>query len=526
MTTGAAQPKTQNTSGFPCDRRRVSGFPTSPTFSVLSDDAMPYNYGPDYVADEPPLDDVPATVDDQLLAMIAVGDKLKAEKEATLEANRNAGQRWKVPALFFTVTNMTNHWGRSKYLERYFSSASGGFVSWEATDDDHANDHVHCVVWFSTRFNFNRKSFAKLLKYFGTKAVNWDWYRPSKGYKDALTGRPFPKKKGGPGAKLWLFEKMNYCSMDEMKKAYFTTDKWAEKLPTVKDLYSWGDADPLYKTCENLYGDFLNAKLETVKLSPKDYIYQKIMALEWTTKQHLLEAMMDEGQPMKVRIMLMTKQSDFLTALDTARDAKLMLADRVALEERLAQRSPWQITLMDLLAKQNDRQIFFVIDNGHTGKGWLQELMLMRGDTLVLDECETMRDIASAWRPDEHKYVLINMAKNEIADGKLNVTLLERLKDGRVFSSKYKSKVKRALEKPKVCVFGNEVPKRSDGRPILSKGRAKFFTVSKSWTEDPDCPLVEMSTQQKRRLSVVITIESAQSMRIDVDGFGAGYNGF
>ena len=136
---------------------------------------------------------------------------------------------------------------------------------------------------------------------------------------------------------------------------------------------------------------------------------------------------------------------------------------------------PWQRDLIEMFNQysENDRVIFWIYDPvGGAGKSYFCDYMSDKDpmNVIVMDN-QMSRDISCAY--GGQKYVLFDFVREEEHDIKYGV--LEKLKNGRIFSAKYESHVK-VFKKPTVCVFANHVPRVK----MLSIDRWKIYKVSKN----------------------------------------------
>lgn len=114
---------------------------------------------------------------------------------------------------------------------------------------------------------------------------------------------------------------------------------------------------------------------------------------------------------------------------------------------------PFQSDLCKILDTQNDRQIHCHYDGGLTGKNTFVDIERMRPDTLVLQNSQTKR-IAYVWNPKKHKRIIFDVAKNGMEY--LNTNVIEKLKNGTLFSGMHHPKMKLSAFKPKILILGNE----------------------------------------------------------------------
>ncbi len=113
---------------------------------------------------------------------------------------------------------------------------------------------------------------------------------------------------------------------------------------------------------------------------------------------------------------------------------------------------PWQSDVLEELFSQPARNILWVWDaNGNKGKSFLANYLIDNHDALLV--AGTERDIACAY--DYERVVVVDISRDKRDEAPYGV--LEGLKDGRLFSSKYASAMKR-FDPPKVICFANFPP--------------------------------------------------------------------
>eukprot|EP00795_Rhopilema_esculentum_P004141 gene4141-20325_t len=99
---------------------------------------------------------------------------------------------------------------------------------------------------------------------------------------------------------------------------------------------------------------------------------------------------------------------------------------------------PWQEEVLRLLRCQGPRRITFVVDEtGNTGKTFLAKYILATKSSLYFTST-TLKDTAYAWNGE--RYIVFDVSREKSA--KINYSTLETIKNGIVFSSKYKSSTK------------------------------------------------------------------------------------
>lgn len=120
---------------------------------------------------------------------------------------------------------------------------------------------------------------------------------------------------------------------------------------------------------------------------------------------------------------------------------------------------PFQSGLTEIANKQNDRNIHCHHDPGNTGKNWWVDIESKRKDTLVLQSAETKR-IAYAWNPKIHKRIIFDIPRGKMQY--VNTSVIEKLKNGTLFSTMHHPKMKKSTFKPSIVILGNEqIPRDS-----------------------------------------------------------------
>ncbi len=116
----------------------------------------------------------------------------------------------------------------------------------------------------------------------------------------------------------------------------------------------------------------------------------------------------------------------------------------------------WQQQALIKLERQNDREILWIYDfNGGKGKSWLgRYLEIMKGAFLI--QLSKKEDIAYAYNHEE--IVIFDLTRSDKEF--INYSLIESFKNGRLFSPKYESKVKR-FTSAKVMILSNHEPDRT-----------------------------------------------------------------
>lgn len=123
---------------------------------------------------------------------------------------------------------------------------------------------------------------------------------------------------------------------------------------------------------------------------------------------------------------------------------------------------PFQAGLTKILDTQNDRNIHVHQDRGDTGKNFWLDREGMREDTVIMQSAATKR-IAYMWNPRKHRRIIFDIPKGKMEF--VNTSVIEKLKNGTLFSTMHYPKMKRSVFKPSIVILGNEM-------------------IENTWTED------------------------------------------
>ena len=154
-----------------------------------------------------------------------------------------------------------------------------------------------------------------------------------------------------------------------------------------------------------------------------------------------------------------------------------MYRPRVNLTKEMVLRE-WQIAVVERLDKQNNRKILWVYDKkGGKGKSVLTNWLMDNKNAFMFNGGK-MGDIAHAYNDEE--YVIVDLPRS--SDKEFTpYRAMECFKDGRIFSPKYNSCMKR-FKSAKLVVFSNEMPdisKLSEDRwDIVDIETSKMVPVS------------------------------------------------
>lgn len=118
----------------------------------------------------------------------------------------------------------------------------------------------------------------------------------------------------------------------------------------------------------------------------------------------------------------------------------------------------WQLTLYDMLQQPaDDRKIIFVVDAaGNVGKSWFIRYMLTKHSEDVQRLSVGKRDDLAFAVDETKKVFLFDIPREQLEY--LQYSVLEQLKDGLIFSSKYESRTKVIRGHCHVVVMTNESP--------------------------------------------------------------------
>lgn len=139
-------------------------------------------------------------------------------------------------------------------------------------------------------------------------------------------------------------------------------------------------------------------------------------------------------------------------------------------ESNITELRSWQHQVIDLLKKQNDRQILFVVDEeGGKGKSTLCKHLLQNENTWACQGGK-VADLMHAYNT-KAEYAIFDMARCNNPDY-YPWNFMENLKSGWYTSTKYNGGMK-CFKPPKIAVFLNEEPPRNK----LSNDRYQIFRI-------------------------------------------------
>lgn len=114
----------------------------------------------------------------------------------------------------------------------------------------------------------------------------------------------------------------------------------------------------------------------------------------------------------------------------------------------------WQQTIIDIAeTSPNDRTIFWIYDKiGGHGKSKLADHLADNYNFVAYENAKT-KDIACAWNGE---HIIFDFSRKQ--EDFINYSVIEQLKNHRIFSAKYESTVKRIKNELHVFVFANFLP--------------------------------------------------------------------
>lgn len=116
----------------------------------------------------------------------------------------------------------------------------------------------------------------------------------------------------------------------------------------------------------------------------------------------------------------------------------------------------WQLECVKMLEDQNDRNVLWIYDyTGGNGKSVLTNYLMDKEDAFMCNSGR-LKDISLAY--DNQKYVIFDLPRT--IEEFTPYRAMEAFKDGRLFSSKYQSCMKRFAPAKVIC-FANFLPKLS-----------------------------------------------------------------
>ena len=190
---------------------------------------------------------------------------------------------------------------------------------------------------------------------------------------------------------------------------------------------------------------------EEGKLSPTDYITQKIR--DGMTLDQYDELIDNSEIPLALYRHALKNYDVYAKMIDKHEEIRERKRQARLYKEAIKEYRPFQAGLTEVLDTQNDRNIHCHYDPGNTGKNYWLDREGMREDTLILQTSSAKR-IAYSWNPRKHKRIIFDIPKHKMEF--LNTSAIEKLKNGVLFSTMHRPKMKRSAFKPSIVIIGNE----------------------------------------------------------------------
>lgn len=200
------------------------------------------------------------------------------------------------------------------------------------------------------------------------------------------------------------------------------------------------------------------------KIKPAVFLLQKIRdGLTLEGLDDLIINPATDSEVFAVALRNFESYEKMILKLDTIQASRMR---RSQYEEDVLTYRPFQSSLTEILNTQNDRNIHNHFDDGCTGKNYWLDREAKRVDTLILQNAKT-KNIAEAWDPRKHRRIIFDLPRG--AAEYINSRAIESLKNGCIFSEKYRSVPKISSFKPAIVILTNE--------PLYDLERL-------NWTED------------------------------------------
>lgn len=115
---------------------------------------------------------------------------------------------------------------------------------------------------------------------------------------------------------------------------------------------------------------------------------------------------------------------------------------------------PWQDTLFEMIKETpNNREVIWIWDKeGNSGKSWMANYIIEQFDSIIFDSTN-QKDVSYAY--NNSKIVIFDLARHQ--KDHINYGIFECIKNGRMFSGKYESKMKK-FQIPHLIIFANYEP--------------------------------------------------------------------
>lgn len=382
--------------------------------------------------------------------------------------------------VYFTLTNIKKHYENPSVLLEIFPTIVWIAIGWENTHavltkmleldekpwaitklilkfaEIKPNRHVHVVVDFGKQLRWSRATFDKLMVYHKTNALNHQTFKANFTYKMEWCGKTYRGKAHRP---LWMWEKFTYCQigMDKDYKQFFTLSKYDIKLPT----WISGSTDCPESEIEFMKKNALkyaNQKVMGTRKLPLgeqwiDLIYEKVI-----TRKNYQEIMWEPSDKFtkEFRYWGVKNKDKIIKIIEEYEDYQIMKKRSSEYVGMRAGYRPFQEELaMFLDTPGRDRCIRLQCDGGGSGKSYFTRIEGGREDTLFISVAKG-KDLAFEYNEKLHRRVVYLVPKGCMKYVAKQKGIIEAIKDGLVFSGKYKPKAKIASKPTMIVILGNE----------------------------------------------------------------------
>lgn len=192
-------------------------------------------------------------------------------------------------------------------------------------------------------------------------------------------------------------------------------------------------------------------KTEEELLAPSDCLTIKIR--DGLTQDDLDELIDSTDTPIKLFKEALKNYDVYVKMIDKLDEIRERKRQATLYQEQTKNYRPFQKALTEVLDSQDDRGIHCHYDNGKTGKNYWLDREGMRPDTLIMQSADTKR-IAYAWNPRKHKRIIFDIPRGKMEY--VNTSVIEKLKNGTLFSTMHYPKMKKSSFKPSIVILGNE----------------------------------------------------------------------
>jgi len=222
------------------------------------------------------------------------------------------------------------------------------------------------------------------------------------------------------------------------------TGRFAPEDGTLQDFITWGDRKSLLKKSQGQRNDILKVKA--------------LIDLGWSLDQICEDHFGD-----------CAKYYKFIEQRVAVKKNQLAV-EKLRTEMSTAVLRPWQEGLLRLVSCAPDpRQVYWLWDReGNQGKSWMARYLSCMQDALILEPGK-LADLSYIFLKNMTTIVIFDLSRTVAPTGEEGTksgpvdviyTMMERLKNGYLISTKYESQ-KLHFEIPHVVVFANFEPERS-----------------------------------------------------------------